>query len=193
MSLMDLWDLNSRMNLAVRDLVSNMRDPFFDMDWDMAPSTGTSGGNNTQLATTGGNNALSTTGAGGKQDALSTNRMTSMIPRVRVDLISQPDKYVVEAELPGMEKDDIQLSIRDGVLELSGHKKKEQEERKEDPNSQVQYIRRERAFGSFSRSVRLPADAGEKDINAKFNNGILTVNIPREKKPAQKKGSIQIQ
>lgn len=192
---MDLWDLNSRMNMAVRDIVSTMRDPFFDqMDWD-TPALLTSGTPNS----TGGQNQNQTamTTTGGKQDALATRGTggmnMNMIPRVRMDLISQPDKYVVEAELPGMEKDDIQLTIRDGMLELSGHKREAKEERKEDPTHQTQYIRRERAYGSFSRSIRLPGDAGEKDINAKFNNGILTINIPRDKKPQQKRGLIQIQ
>jgi len=96
-----------------------------------------------------------------------------------VDIIEHDDAYVVEAELPGLTKDDVKISIEGNILTIRGEKKREQT--KEGRN----YHRSERAFGSFMRSFTLPSSVRADKIEATYRNGILTINLPKveEAKP----------
>ena len=104
----------------------------------------------------------------------------------KMDVADLKDKIEVKAELPGMEEKDINLSIEDGILTLSGTRQKEVEEQGKD------YYVKEMSSGSFSRSVRLPKNIDESKIDAVFKNGILTISVPKTAAPAETAKKIQI-
>jgi len=88
--------------------------------------------------------------------------------------ISETDKeYRVSVELPGIEKDDIQVSIDQGRLTISGEKKEEQKEEKEN------FLRVERSYGTFTRTIPLPATVNEEAAEASFKDGVLTIRLPK--------------
>jgi HSP20 family protein len=97
-----------------------------------------------------------------------------------VDMFEKDDHLVIKAELPGMEKKDISLDFKDGVLTLSGVRKQENEVREEN------FYRREMSYGKFVRSFSLPADSDAEKIKADFQNGVLTVEVPRPAQPKPK-------
>jgi HSP20 family protein len=96
-----------------------------------------------------------------------------------VDIVEHEDSYIVEAELPGLTKDDVKISVESNILTIRGEKKREQT--KEGRN----YHRTERAYGSFMRSFTLPTSVKADKIEANYRNGILTINLPKveEAKP----------
>lgn len=92
--------------------------------------------------------------------------------------ISETDKAIeITAELPGLEKKDVELNVADNLLTIRGEKKNEREEKNKD------YHLVERSYGSFSRSVELPAGVKSEDISAQIANGVLRVTV---QKPAPK-------
>ena len=99
----------------------------------------------------------------------------------RVDLAESEDGYEVKAELPGLKKEEIKVEVHDQVLTLTGEKKNEE---KSDTKN---YHRVERTYGRFERSFRLPKEVKSDEIKAKYNNGILTIDIPKseETKPKE--------
>jgi len=88
-----------------------------------------------------------------------------------VDIAETPKEYVLRAELPGMSKDQVNITIEDGVLMLSGERKAEQSDEKRH--------RVERSYGCFARSFTLPGDVLEDKIDADFKDGVLSVHLPR--------------
>ena len=90
----------------------------------------------------------------------------------RTDIRDEGDKFVLEAELPGLKKEDIKLDLKDGILTISAQHSQESEEKK---NS---YIRRERRYGSFSRSFDV-SGIQEDHITAAYNNGVLELTLPK--------------
>ena len=108
-------------------------------------------------------------------ERLSTPRADSWTPPI--DVYETEDRYVVTAELPGLEKKDVELNVADNLLTIRGEKKNEREEKNKD------YHLVERSYGSFSRSVELPSGVKVEDISAEIANGVLKVTVP---KPAPK-------
>lgn len=101
-----------------------------------------------------------------------------------VDIEENADSYIVKAELPGFSEDDVKIVVEKHVLHISGQvDEKKQEEEKKDRK----YIVKERRTASFSRSFSLPEGLDESGISASFDNGILSVNLPKlpEQKPRQ--------
>jgi HSP20 family protein len=98
-----------------------------------------------------------------------------------VDMFDRDDKVVIKAELPGLEKKDINLEINNGVLTLKGERKYDNEVKEEN------FYRREMCYGKFIRSFTLPAEVDADKIKAEFQNGLLTVEVPKseERKPKQ--------
>ncbi len=98
-----------------------------------------------------------------------------------VDIRETGDNIEVYAELPGMKKEDIKLSVRDSVLHLSGEKKRTEEAK--DTN----FHRVERIYGTFSRSFTLPARVDMSKVDAVFKDGVLHLTLPKaeEEKPRQ--------
>lgn len=97
-----------------------------------------------------------------------------------VDMFEKDDRLVIKAELPGMDKKDIGLDFKDGVLTLSGVRKHENEVKEEN------VYRREMSYGKFIRSFSLPADSDAEKIKAEFQNGLLTIEVPRPERPKPK-------
>jgi len=93
-----------------------------------------------------------------------------------LDIGEQDDAYVVQAELPGVKTDDIDISVHDNRLTLSGHKSAE--EKTEDKN--VYHV--ERRYGAFRREVRLPGDVDAEAIEARSTDGVLIVTLPKSEK-----------
>jgi HSP20 family protein len=102
-----------------------------------------------------------------------------------VDMYEEKEKYVVKAEVPGFEKDDIHISITDSTLQLRGEVK--QEEEKEDRN----YYYSERSYESFTRDIPLPSAVNQDQIKANFKNGILTIEMPKSKEAVGKEIKIE--
>ncbi len=97
--------------------------------------------------------------------------------------VSETEKEIrVEAELPGLEPGDVEVSLENGALVIRGEKKFEGEEKKEN------FHRIERSYGSFTRAVPLPAKVESKGVKAKFEKGVLRVTLPKAEpgKPPQK-------
>lgn len=92
---------------------------------------------------------------------------------VAVDVVDRVDEYVVTADLPGFETENIDLTLADGTLRL------EAEDVDEDETLDEHYIRRERTQRSISRRVRLPEPVDEEAVSAGYNNGVLTVTLPK--------------
>ncbi len=104
-----------------------------------------------------------------------------------VDMFDKTDEVVVKAEVPGIDKKNIKISVSDNVLTIKGEMKKEEEVREED------YYYSERSYGSFSRSLTLPAKVVEGKITAEFKDGILEVHLPKaaESKPKEIKVDVK--
>ncbi len=96
------------------------------------------------------------------------------LPAFRTDIRDAGDRFVLEAELPGFNKEDISLDLKDGILTIRA----EHREDKDEKDKQGNYIRRERRFGSFSRSFDVTG-IDEGGITAAYNNGILELNLPK--------------
>ncbi|MBF0444756.1 MAG: Hsp20/alpha crystallin family protein [Magnetococcales bacterium] len=98
---------------------------------------------------------------------------------MRVDIREDENQIVVKADLPGMEQKDIQVNVDNGMLTISGERKFDDEENKEN------YHRVERAYGRFSRSFQLPNTTDMGKIGAAYKNGVLEVTLPKleEAKP----------
>ena len=92
-----------------------------------------------------------------------------------VDVRESDNDFIVTAELPGLAKDDVDITIENGVLSLSGEKKEEHEEGK--ANSGRYNV--ERRYGRFRRSFSLPRGVDADNVSAKFSDGILTVTLPK--------------
>jgi HSP20 family protein len=88
--------------------------------------------------------------------------------------ISETDKeYLVKAELPGVKREDVKVTVENGVLSIQGERKQEKEEKNE------KHHRVERAYGTFFRSFSLPDNAAAGDIRAESKDGVLLVHIPK--------------
>jgi HSP20 family protein len=98
-----------------------------------------------------------------------------------VDVSETSDEVVVKAEMPGMSKDDIDISVEDSQLILSGEKRQEQEEK------DASYYRVERSYGSFRRIFTLPARVDVAAVKASYQDGILTVRVPKAEAAKAKK------
>ena len=99
--------------------------------------------------------------------------MTGMAGSIAVDVADHDDEFVVTADLPGFDKDDIDVNLADRTLRIDAdHEEAETEE-------SAEYLRRERTRQSLSRSVTLPETVDEEGIAATFTNGVLTVTLPK--------------
>lgn len=103
-----------------------------------------------------------------------------------VDVVETPEEYLIKAELPEVKKDDVKLSVSDGVLRLSGERKQEKEEKGK------KYHRVERFYGSFLRSFALPDNVDAAKVRAEFKDGMLTVHLAKTAAPAPKATDIKI-
>ncbi|GAB5450061.1 MAG: Hsp20/alpha crystallin family protein [Halioglobus sp.] len=109
---------------------------------------------------------------------------TSTFFAPRVDIRDADNHYEITAELPGIDKKDIHVHVRDGILTLEAETS---DERKEEEKGKV--IRQERRYGKFMRSFNLGTDVQESDIKATFKDGVLTLQAPKaiEQEPERRR------
>lgn len=96
----------------------------------------------------------------------------------RVDIKEEKEAYTLEMELPGRSADDVNIELNHDNLTISSKTEDKKDEKSQNKNSK--YILRERNYANFERSFKLPDDVNTEDINAKFTNGILTINLGKK-------------
>ena len=104
--------------------------------------------------------------------------MTRANPQMRVDVREEDDKFVLEADMPGVSKDDLKVEVRDGVLTIAAEYKQESEDKGDDDR----YVYRERRCGSVSRAFNVEG-IREEDITAEFRDGVLKLTLPKKEAP----------
>ncbi len=107
-------------------------------------------------------------------------------PSIKIDVKENPEGYAVHAELPGIKKDDIHVAIDGAVVSVSAERKQEKEVKDGE-----RVLRTERYFGKVSRSFQLGAEIDESRANAKFNDGVLELTLPKKAAVASKRLTIQ--
>jgi HSP20 family protein len=101
-----------------------------------------------------------------------------------VDIQETGDGYRLQAELPGLTRDDINITLENNVLRLSGERKFERDARKES------FQRIERTYGAFSRAFALPQQVNPEGVQASFENGVLTITVPKAEQAKPRKIAI---
>ena len=101
-----------------------------------------------------------------------------------VDLYEKDDHFMIKAELPGVDKNDINIDLKDRLLTLSGERTHDKEVNEEN------YYRRERSYGKFQRAFSLPADVDSDKIEAEFKDGVLQIKVPKPEGRKAKKVTI---
>ena len=104
----------------------------------------------------------------------------------RVDVSESDDAYEVTAELPGLEEKDVEVLLDRNLLTLKGEKRAEREEKGKD------YHLTERTFGTFRRSIPLPAEVDQGKVEAHFRNGVLTVKLPKAEQARSQAKRIEV-
>lgn len=102
-----------------------------------------------------------------------------------LDFVEGEKEYVVRLEIPGVTRDDLDVTIDGTMLTLAGRRESTHEEKRED------FLWQERAMGRFMRTLRLPAPVKESDVVATYENGILTVKLPKQPLPAKNKVAVK--
>ncbi|HXV24161.1 MAG TPA: Hsp20/alpha crystallin family protein [Alphaproteobacteria bacterium] len=103
-----------------------------------------------------------------------------------VDISETDTGFRITAELPGMKKEDIEISVAQGLLTIKGEKREAREEKEKG------YYLSERRFGTFQRSFQLPSQADADRIEAKFDNGVLTLTLPKSAEALKSEKKIKI-
>ena len=102
------------------------------------------------------------------------------------DIAETDAAYLIKAEIPGVKKEDVKVSIQDGMLTMQGERKMEKEEKGK------KFHRIERSYGSFVRSFRLPDDADENSVKAEFKDGMLNVTLAKSAKAKAKSVNVAV-
>lgn len=107
---------------------------------------------------------------------------TSALANTKIDWKETPEAHVFKADLPGLSKEEVKVEVEGRVLQISGERKKEKEEKND------KWHRIERSHGKFLRRFRLPENAKAEEVKASMEDGVLTITIPKEevKKPEVK-------
>src|SRR5688572_33492779 len=103
-----------------------------------------------------------------------------------VDISETESEYLIKAELPEVRKEDVKVTVENGVLTLSGERKFEKEEKNR------KYHRIERAYGIFTRCFSLPDDAEDGKVTAEFKDGLLTVRLAKSEKARPKSIEVKV-
>ena len=106
---------------------------------------------------------------------------------MKTDIVEKKDKFILDIDLPGFEKENIKLSLNNGYLNISAKVEKE------DKEDEDKLLRQERFYGECSRSFYIGEDVEEDEINAKFKNGILKIEIPKKDEKEKEKEVKQIE
>lgn len=103
-----------------------------------------------------------------------------------IDIVDNDSEVVVRAELPGLDKDQIQVSLVGNTLTIKGEKRSETEEKEEN------YYRRERSFGSFERIMDLPENVDTSKTDASFKNGVLEIRLAKKEEAKPKQVEVKV-
>lgn len=103
-----------------------------------------------------------------------------------VDIEEDKDAFIVKAEVPGIRKEDIKVTVRDNMLSIIGERKHEEE------TKEKTYHRIERAYGRFSRTISLPAAVDASKIKAAYKDGILTITLSKPESAKQKQIDVEV-
>ena len=104
-----------------------------------------------------------------------------------IDVSENDNEYVIKAEIPGVKKEDLHVSVQDGVLTINAESKYEEEEKKEG-----RVIRQERRYGKYVRSMRLGKDVDSSNVKAEYKDGVLELKLPKVEEVKPKKIAIDI-
>lgn len=114
-----------------------------------------------------------------------TAEIDDLVPSV--DIFEENGDLVLKAELPGISKDDIDVTLSDGSITISGEKKKENEIKKKD------YYKWERSYGSFCRTFGLPTEVKADKVKSSFKDGILEIRMPKSEEAKSKEVKVKIE
>lgn len=103
-----------------------------------------------------------------------------------VDVIETPEEYQIKAELPEVKKEDVKVSVQNGVLRIEGERKQEKEEKGK------KFHRVERSYGSFLRTFTLPENIDDGKTSAEFKDGVLNVRMPKSAEAKPKSVQIKV-
>jgi HSP20 family protein len=103
-----------------------------------------------------------------------------------VDVLETDTEFQIQAELPGLEKEQVSLSVEEGVLTISGRREQEKE------GNGKRYHKIERAYGGFARSFTVPDLVDQHKVSAEFKNGVLTVRLPKSEKARPKAIEVKV-
>lgn len=104
-----------------------------------------------------------------------------------VDILENNGDIVVKAELPGVKKEDIDITLTDDTITISGEKKKEEEVKKKD------YYRYESSYGSFCRTFSLPSEVQSDKAKTKMKDGVLEIRIPKTEEAKKKEVKVKVE
>ena len=104
-----------------------------------------------------------------------------------IDMTETEDSYQLSAEVPGIDIEDVEISVAEGMLKIAGEKRDEREEKERD------YSYSERSYGRFEREIALPPDADAENIKAKVKKGVLKITVPKDKDAGGRKQRIPIE
>jgi len=105
---------------------------------------------------------------------------------IRIDVSENANQYQVQAEMPGVRKDDINVQIDGNRVSISAEVRRDTEQREGE-----RVLRSERFYGSMSRSFALSSELDEQAVQARFENGVLTLTLPKKQQPAARRITIQ--
>jgi HSP20 family protein len=103
-----------------------------------------------------------------------------------VDVSEDDDEYLIKADLPEVEKDQVKVTVAEGQISIKGERKHEEEEKKK------KFHRIERSYGQYLRTFSIPADADASEIKAEFENGVLKVHLPKSEEKKLMEEEIEI-
>jgi HSP20 family protein len=137
----------------------------------------------------GAQNRLSRFFLGGFPTRMGSGEITSLAVAdwsPEVDISEDDHGYLLKADLPEMKKDDVRVTVEDGILSVSGERKTEKEDQK------TKFHRIERSYGTFRRSFTLPEDADSTKVTAEFRDGVLKVHLPTTKTARSKAIEVKV-
>jgi HSP20 family protein len=129
-------------------------------------------------------NRMFTRPTSSRQNGKESLTVADWIPQV--DISEADHEYVITAELPGLKKEDVKITLADGVLTLQGERKQEREDKG------TRYHRVERSYGSFLRSFTLPDVIEEAHVAAEFKEGVLSIRLPKSEKAKPKAIEVKV-
>lgn len=103
-----------------------------------------------------------------------------------VDILDRDGEVIVRAEVPGVRKEDLNVTVSDDTLTIKGHTEHEEEEKRED------YYRHELTYGDFTRALALPADVDTSKVNATMKDGILEIRFPKTKSTKPREVKVEV-